>query len=85
MGTDDAANGTDIALSRLEQIHAALECVYDCLDHPGGVSPWQADFLNSLVRQLHQGLPLTDKQAAVLDRIGRRFEGIPRNDDGETS
>jgi hypothetical protein len=73
------------ALSRLGRIHAALECVYDCLDHPGGVSPWQADFLNSLVRQLHQGLPLTDKQAAVLDRIGRRFEGIPRNDDGETS
>jgi hypothetical protein len=77
MGTDDAANGTDIALSRLEQIHAALERVYACLDRPDGLSAWQADFLRSLDRQLHRGLALTEKQAVVLDRICQRSEGQP--------
>jgi hypothetical protein len=71
------------ALSRLERIHVALERVYDCLDHPGGLSSWQVDFLNSLVKQLHRGLTLTPRQDAVLGRIERCFEGIPHNDEGE--
>jgi hypothetical protein len=56
-------------LSRLVAIHAALEHIYACLDGSPQLTGWQADFLNSLVKQFHRGLPLTAKQAAVLNRI----------------
>jgi hypothetical protein len=85
MGTDDGTVEPGPTLSHLARIHAALELVYDCLDHPGGLSPWQTDFLNSLVKQLHRGLTLSDKQTGVLARISQRLEGIPCDHEGEKS
>jgi hypothetical protein len=61
-------------LSRLERIHLALGEVYDRLEHPDRLTPWQIDFLNSLVNQLHRGLTLTPRQAAVLARF---VTGVP--------
>ncbi len=35
-------------------------------------SPWEIDFLESIQRQVSQGRTLSDKQAAVLERIYKK-------------
>jgi hypothetical protein len=70
--------GSDAALSRLKQIHAALDRVCACqkaLENAGDRSSWSLGFLNSIYRQLHRGLTLTPRQEAVLTRIKVRLKG----------
>lgn len=38
-------------------------------EHAEGLTDWETDFLESVLKQLEEGRTLTDKQRSVLERI----------------
>lgn len=48
----------------------------------GVVTEWERGFCASLIRRQRNGFPLTDRQAATLQRIVDRFQQETMGDDG---
>lgn len=38
-------------------------------EHATGLTPWEVDFVEQMVRKAERGDALTDKQRAILERI----------------
>ena len=38
-------------------------------EHATGLSDWETDFIENMVRKAERGEPLTDKQRTILERI----------------
>lgn len=55
--------------ARVRQADSQLEMAYRCLESVELLSRWEEDFLDSITIRLEGGGTLSEKQAAVLERI----------------
>lgn len=57
--------------------------VQDLLDLESGLSSWEVGFIESIVRQLEDGVLLTEKQKDKLSDIEERLQDRDVNDEDE--
>jgi hypothetical protein len=71
---NDAAGFDDIEKAVAEAIARQLEIVKELDGMEIDVTPWEADFLNGVLKQLDQKKPLNQTQLDILHRMCNQYE-----------